>query len=204
MHLVARLRRDHAMFRMKLEALDSALTLGEPAQLVVRELCVAMALRLEGHRAHERNFWRTRPADPTLTQLADGHAMEARAFQSAMRAFAQDAPAWEELHTPLVLAVTQCRYHMDAQERALFPAMMWGSRRHAGARRRLFTGVGETTRVRRIVERYPRAAAVFHRYFIDPLAEGHDPLDEVAWRHRIEPQALLAHLHDVLQPMRGG
>lgn len=198
MHPVERLRRDHAIFRMKLEALESALSLGEPARMVVRDLCVSIALRLEDHRGRERRFRPPHVVDATLAQLADGHAMEARAFQSAMRAFAQAPPTVEALQTPLTLAVTQCRFHMDAQERALFPAIAWESRRQPRVDVSLL-GVNETTRVRRIVERYPRAAGVFHQHFIDPLAEGNDPLDEVAFRHRVEPHDLLAYLHDALR-----
>jgi regulator of cell morphogenesis and NO signaling len=50
-----------------------------------------------------------------------------------------------------------------------------------------------------VLLRHPRSAAVFARFGIDACCGGANPLEEVARRHRLDADALLAALHEAAE-----
>src|SRR6185436_11853165 len=71
---VERLRRDHAMFRRKLDALDTAAAWLPGTGLVVRDLCVALAKQLPHHIQREARAYHVAHANngvgPSPEELA--------------------------------------------------------------------------------------------------------------------------------------
>jgi len=63
------------------------------------------------------------------------------------------------------------------------------------------SGLSETMTVQEVMRRYPNTGSVLEGLCIDRSFEGYDCLDEVAWRHGMESQELLALLEEeVAQP----
>ena len=58
MHAINRLKRDHAIFRLKLNVLESALRRGPEAWFVLREACFSLAKQLDDHIQREERVRR--------------------------------------------------------------------------------------------------------------------------------------------------
>ena len=124
---IERVKRDHTLFKTKLGVLETALTFGEEAQFVVREVSLALARQLREHSRRESQLAlsATQALDRTtgwmLDQLAIDHAEERRLLQ-ALRLFTAQ-PQWlaEDVKAVLTAFVATCRAHMATQETQLFP-----------------------------------------------------------------------------------
>lgn len=57
--------------------------------------------------------------------------------------------------------------------------------------------------VNSVIQRYPNARLVFEQLFINLQFEGHDGLDEVAWRRGMASSELIAQLEQVLTEQGG-
>ncbi|MBI4342050.1 MAG: hemerythrin domain-containing protein [Candidatus Omnitrophica bacterium] len=121
---------DHDRFRTLLDALDAALGLRGDTRFVVRELCFTLDHRLRDHMRRESELITTCRGPlgaRELTALAEGHGDEAHALNQAIWQLsgASSASTVWYMRGPLELAIAQFRYHMDAQEYKLFPALAW-------------------------------------------------------------------------------
>lgn len=135
--LVEELTREHTAFRAKLEALEAALQLDVRAWVAARALCVSLVHGLSDHRRREADLIASCPAPlsaRSLARLAPGHGEEFQGLQAVLRYFATRYPSDGMAPIAPVLqgVSTQCRVHMAAQERRLFPVLEWLERLRMG------------------------------------------------------------------------
>ena len=133
---------DHERFRLLLDALDAALDLRADTQFVIRELCFTLSERLRDHMRRECELIGSCHGPlgaKELTSLAEGHSDEAHSLRQALWALTDgdSTQAVARAEGVLELAVVQFRYHLDAQEYKLFPALAWSLKEEAGR------GIGE-------------------------------------------------------------
>ena len=129
---------DHERFRLLLDALDGALGLRVDTQFVVRELCFTLSVRLRDHMRREGGLIGSCHGPlraKELTALAEGHGDEAYSLHQALTELTETDSAHAILRARgvLELAVVQFRYHLDAQEYKLFPAMAWSLKEEVAA-----------------------------------------------------------------------
>ena len=130
MKAIDSLLHDHERFRLLLDAMDAAIGLRMDTRFVVRELCFTLGERLRDHMRRERELIASchEPLSAKeLAALADGHGDEAQSLYQALAPLtdATAADGLAEARGLLELAIVQFRYHMDAQEYKLFPALAW-------------------------------------------------------------------------------
>jgi hypothetical protein len=211
MNAVNRLKRDHTLFRSKLNVIESALHMGRNAWFVLRAECFSLARQLEGHTRREGELSASYHAVPDRgrppTPLTD-HRVERRHLAFINRfLIEQPSHLLERIQPTITLFISGFRRRMNRQELTGFP-MVEETLVLSQVNQLLLQGerplwdLGETMTVAEVVTRYPAAGVVLERLFIDQRFERHDCLDEVAWRHGMESRELLAHLEEGLA--RGG
>jgi hypothetical protein len=206
MNAVERLKQDHERFRATCNALEGALQLWPETRLIVRELCFTLSRGLEEHDRREEALIASCHAPLSageLTQLAEGHSGESHMVRAALqRLLEEPSQGLDEVQPHVADAITRSRSHMDEQEYKLFPALEWVlSTRGGGQMSEQSTAVRltEGMTVREVLRRYPGTKTAFGQFFIDTWFEGYDCLDEVAWRHGVDTERLLAHLEEAIQ-----
>ena len=138
MKAIDSLLHDHERFRLLLDALDAALGLCVDTQFVVRELCFTLSVRLRDHMRREGELIGSCHGPLSakeLTALAEGHGDEAHSLHQALTGLTEtdSAHAMARVQGVLELAVVQFRYHLDAQEYKLFPALAWSLKEEVAA-----------------------------------------------------------------------
>ena len=212
MNAVNRLKREHGIFRSKLNVLESALHMGQDAWFVLRAECFSLAKQLERHALREEGLSTSCHAVPVSgwppTSLAD-HAMESRQLAFINRfLIEQPSRLLKRIAPTIIRFVSGFRRRMDRQELIGFPMVVEETlvlskeNQLLLKEERLPWDLSETMTVGEVVTRYPAAGLVLDRLFIDQRFERYDCLDEVAWRHGMESQELLAQLEGELA--RGG
>jgi hypothetical protein len=209
MTALERVQRDHALFRVKLATLESALQFGEEARFVIRELCFTLSRQLASHVRREsqlaslctRALWRFGSGD--LGRLALEHHEEWQWLRLINRSVSHAAPGrFEELQATLTGVIPMWRSRMAEQEAQLFPLLTQTLGGTLSVDAEVAGGVPvrlvESMTGREVVRRYPKARAVFERLFIDIDHEGYYGLDEIAWRHGFGSRQLLAQLEDTI------
>ena len=211
MNAVNRLKREHGIFRSKLNVLESALHMGQDAWFVLRAECFSLAKQLEGHALREEGLSTSCHAVPVSgwppTSLAD-HAMESRQLAFINRfLIEQPSRLLKRIAPTIIRFVSGFRRRMDRQESIGFPIVeetlvLSKENQLLLKEARLPWDLSETIILGEVVTRYPAAGPALDRLFIDQRFERYDCLDEVAWRHGMESQELLAQLEEELA--RGG
>lgn len=207
MNAINRLKRDHGIFRSKLNVLESALHVGSEAWYVLREECFSLAKQLEGHARREAELSASRHAVPSHgrppTSFGD-HRMENRQLAFINRfLIEQPSRLLKRIKPTMTLFVSAFRRRMDRQESIGFPiveetlGLSKVNQRLPQEERRPWD-LSETMSVGEAVTRYPAAGPALERLFINPRFERYDCLDEVAWRHGMESRELLARLEEEL------
>jgi len=206
MNAVNRLKRDHGIFRSKLNVLESALHMGQDAWFVLRAECFSLAKQLERHALREEGLSASCHAVPVSgwppTSLAD-HTMESRQLAFINRfLIEQPSRLLKRIAPTITRFVSGFRHRMDRQESIGFPVeetlVLSKANQLLLKEARLPWDLSETMTVGEVVTRYPAAGPALDRLFIDQRFERYDCLDEVAWHHGMESQELLAQLEEEL------
>jgi len=199
---INRFTREHRFLRSKLRLLKSALEMGEKAWFTTREVSFTLCKELKAHSRRE--------AEVFLTCRSALGADKWRRLMAADRAdglgrlimkqfFLKPPQVFEALRPRFtrIMAGLCCR--MDRQEATLFPVLRCAlgldhpMESTAQPVRSTFI---ETMSVREAIGRHPSAQGTLEGLFINRRSEGHDRLDEVAWRHGMESQDLLTRLEE--------
>ncbi|MDP3723417.1 MAG: hemerythrin domain-containing protein [Candidatus Omnitrophota bacterium] len=187
-------QRDHEILRATLDAAEAALAQGREAWSALREACATLLKRLEGHVQREAEVVAScreqlRAAGVDAARLE--HDDEYRYLRAINRLFmAEPECAFAGIQPALAVLVANLRRRMEEQETILFPLM----KRHPGAAARSAPlELTPTMTVNRVLRQYPSTHATLER-LVDLSYEAYDPLDEVAWRHGMDCEALLAML----------
>ncbi len=204
MNAIARLQRDHVILRSKLDVLESALRMGPDTWFVLREVCFTLAKQLRDHvRREEALIAACRNAlDPAiLAHIQLEHQDEPQHLRTINRLFIEERGyTLEQLRPALTEMIHGLRHHMDEEEAVLFPTIERAL--HAQGIETITTSapsrLHETMTVNRVVQEHPQTKRTFERFFINIPLEGCNCLDEVAWRHGMESQELLAALETAL------
>jgi hypothetical protein len=136
-------------------------------------------------------------------QAVVDHAASREQLKAVNRLFMEEPRcSLERIQPALTAFLAALRCDMDQQEDRLFPAikdratpnevLRWEQPLNASA-------LTETMTVQEVARRYPDTNAVLEGLGIDRRFEGYDGLDEVAWRHGMESQALLALLEEAVR-----
>ena len=186
MNVINRLKRDHSLLRAKSTILASTLHMGEVAWFIAREVSFTYAQQLEEHARRETR----------LLDACHDHAAEQAQLKAINRLFAEEPRCSLGRIRPLLNTFMAALQHgMGRQEVRLFPmfedrvALDDLLRRQDPLKPSELT---ETMTVQEVAHRYPKTRAVLDGLFIDRRFEGYDCLGEVAWRHGMDGQALLA------------
>ena len=194
MDSIERLRQDHDILRAKLRLLEYALRIGPEARYVLRELCYNLGSQLRIHIQREEVLILSSQqalAPEILTHLTAEHHDEPQLLHDLIGLFAQDVPpTWMEISSKLKRFITELRRHLAEEELTLFPILPRGAH------------LQETMTLNRVIHEYPRTRAIFNEMSIDMASEGCDCLDEIAWRHGIDPGKLLARLETAIPQPR--
>lgn len=206
MNTVNRLRREHALFRSNLNVLEAALRLGPEARYALRERCCSLAKQLEDHTRREEDLrcvfhaavsHASSPVPFTDHTVERGQA----AFINRFLLRYPNAPLGR-IEPTITLFVSALRDRMEQQESTVFPvvedALVLSEVSRLLEAERPPWDLSETMTVGEVLACYPAAGPVLERLFINPACERYDALDEVAWRHGMESQDLLARLEEEL------
>ena len=209
MKAMERLKRDHHLLRGKLNLVESSLRMGSETWFVLRELCQTLSRQLRDHIRREEELLvdcRALLDDALVKRLVVEHLDEPQHLRVINHLFlTTQGQSLKEIAPTLRALIDGLRHHMDEEEADLFPAL-----ERVLAPRAVETPMpmrvsassillDETMTVNAMLQLYPRTQTVFHRFFINAQVEGYDCLDEVAWRHGMESQELLAHLQEAIE-----
>ncbi len=125
MNAINRLKRDHGLFRSKLNVLEAALDMGQDAWFVLRTGCFSLAKQLEAHARREEGLSALCHAVPSNgwppTSFAD-HTMESRQLAFINRfLIEQPSRLLKRIEPTITLFVSAFRRRMDRQESTVFP-----------------------------------------------------------------------------------
>jgi len=202
---IEQLQHEHDILRAKLALLENALRVGPEACFAIRELVYTISRRLAEHEEREEVqlyplLHETLPE--AEDQFARSLAVQHEEHQSLLRALHRLTLRGMRMPLMTVADLVQqltasLREHMAREERLLFPiAARLEADREANAQataQRADTLHASTT-VNRILGLYPEAKRVFVDHCVDLRWEGHDFLDEIAWRHAVPVEELLRQL----------
>jgi len=204
MNAIERLKRDHAILRSKLDVLESALRMGPETWFVLREVCFTLSKQIRDHLRREEALIAAcrKVLDPTaLAHIQLEHKDEPQHLRTINRLFVQEqGHTLDQIRPVLTGMIDGLRHHMAEEEATLFPTIERALQSKdvevitTGAPSRLH----ETMTVNRVVQEHPQTKRTFERFFINIPLEGCNCLDEVAWRHGMESQELLAALETAL------
>lgn len=206
MNAVERLRRDHAILRSKLDALEAALGMGEETWYVLREVCFTLARQLRDHIRREEDLvaaCRQAMNPQVLAEVVVEHHDEPKHLRTINRLFVSQAShALDRIRPALTEVIQGLRRHMAEEEAQLFPILerVLGEREASAPTtpRPSTESLEEAMTVNRVVQQFPDTRPVFERLFVNIPMEGCYCLDEVAWRHGMEARELLAVLEDAI------
>jgi hypothetical protein len=180
----ASLQHDHAILRAKLDALESALNLGQETWFVLRELCHSLAGQFGDHLRREdaELIGAPRAGRPeAVNRLLCEHQDQPRQFRAVNRLFVSEPrPAFGMVEANLRELIRRLRRQLDDEEATVFPLI---DRR-----------VQETMTVNRVLREHPEIRPVFDELSVSVPYEGCDCLDEVAWRRGLDSHALAEEL----------
>lgn len=204
MDAIARLQRDHAILRAKLDVLEAMLSMGPDAWLILRELCFTLARQLANHIKREEalvSACRASVEPHLLSRLEVEHRDEPAHLHTINRLFV-DVPhrSLTQIIPPLTRVIDGLRQHMAEEEAALFPILQHVLAHAPAAAPEERRWLDETMTVNRVLQEFPHTRPVFDRLFISATLEGCTCLDEVAWRHGMEVAELLALLTAAISP----
>lgn len=197
MNPIERLRRDHQLLEKKLGMLQGAAELFPQSRLVLREGCYSVTKFLRDHSRREAKILAGLDTPPHQREGVE-HEERLQSLRLLTR-YLGDAAATSsvsELRAALSEVVEGLRHELQAQDEELFPALERVAQRGPSrtsdqpSPRRLH----EDMTVDRIVHLFPETKPVFDRIFVNLAYEGYDCLDEVAWRHGMQPEGLLEEL----------
>ncbi len=207
MRAVERLRRDHGILRSKLDVLEAALRMGPETWFVLREVCFTLSGQLRDHIKREEGLVAAcrRAMNPkVLAEVVVEHHDEPTHLRTINRLFLSErGHTLERIRPALQEVIDGLRRHMSEEEADLFPILERVLTEHEPVapvefRETPHAHVDETMTVNRIIQAFPGPQPVFERLFINVPMEGCACLDEVAWRHGMESQELLAKLEAVM------
>ncbi len=201
MNAVSRLKRDHGIFRSKLNVLESALHIGSKAWFVLRETCVFLEEQLEDHARREEEL--SFALHSMLCQIGSpgpfvDHALERRQAALINQSMRRDPNAWFARMRPTVARfISDFRARIDQQEFTVLPALeeavvLSEMEQLFERSARPSWALSEAMTVGEVVDRYPAAGPMLEQLFIDQRFERYDCLDEVAWRHGMESWELVS------------
>ena len=208
MNAVERLKRDHHILRSKFDVIEAVLPMEGDAWFVLRDICFTLARQLQNHMKREEALvmaCRTTMPPHLLAEVAVEHRDEPERLRAINPLFLDErSRALERIRPALLETIRGLRRHMAQEEAELFPALerMLSARAVAPSEAASGRGLQECMTVNRVVREHPETRAVFDRLFINLPLEGCACLDEVAWRHGVESEELLARLEQAVLPGR--
>lgn len=201
MEPIERLRRDHQVLRSKLDVMDVALRMGEGTWFVLREMVHSLASQLRDHLRREEELvarCRTLTAGEraALDRSHVEHRDEPERLRELHRLFLQEEVIpFPKLAAMLRQVIDGLRRHMADEETELFPLLERLLKESGGMSAPASDiPLNEAMTVNRIVRAFPTTRPVFDELFVSLPYEGCDCLDEVAWRHGLDSEALLRRL----------
>ena len=209
MKAIERLKRDHHLLRGKLNLLDTSLRMGPETWFVLREICRTLSQQLRDHMRREEKLvagCRALLDADMVKRLAVEHLDEPQHLRAINRLFLNTrGRSLEEITPALRALIDGLRHHMDDEEATLFPTLervLAPQEAKTPMQTRVTAAsmlLDDTMTVNAVLQLYPQTHAVFHRFFINARIDGCSCLDEVAWRHGLESQELLAYLQEAIE-----
>ena len=199
----------HHRLSSKLTVLTSALTLGEEARWVIREVCFSISKQLREHVTFEEQVvkaWKKELIPLSghhLEQMATGHDEACQRFQEiTWLLWADGGSQWamEDLRVLLLSMIVSLRYQITEQERTLFPLLQLVVAPHgvfAGEEVSTPSGLNEHMTVQQVLKRYPQTQPIFEELCVGAF-EQYDTLAEVAWCHGVGSVGLLTRLEEAI------
>lgn len=204
MRAIERLKRDHQILRAKLDVLESALGMGSQTWFVLREMCHTLSRQLEDHiRREERllDAYRHALGQELQARVALEHHDEPAHLRAVNRLFLDERGQSLEQIRPVLRAMIQgLRRHMEEEERDMFPMLeqTLGEHEMPADEEPPASPLHENMTVNRVFCEYPETGRVFRQLFVNMPYEGCDCLDEVAWRHGLSSDELVARLSEAI------
>ena len=199
MDFTAPLRQDHAFLRKKLTLLEFAMESVPETRILVRELCCSIQKYLHEHAQREARamqlYYSTPLTDPAVPRVHD-HAAELALFRGANELLLGGL----RVSSPMVMlrlsqAIEQLRARIEEQEARMFPVLY--EQMEGRPMVRAHPTISGSMSVNEILQCYPRTEPVFAQLHVNRLREGYESVDEVAWRHGVDPSEMVEHLRDV-------
>ncbi len=195
MAITKTLRQDHTLLRKKLFFMESALQVAPEARFVLREMCFSLLRLLGEHMHREANILqRYTPHLLEGPRHTHDHSVEHNLLRSVNELLLSGMRAsMPTVVLRLSQAVDQLQAHMEEQERVLFDALDRAAAWHL-EEEAVISGMMS---VNEILQRYPHTEPVFEQLHINRWREGYESVDELAWRHGMEPAQVLEQLRQV-------
>jgi len=172
------------------------------AWFVLREACLVLSQYLQWHRERELEALQSCRGDlgsARVVMTTIGHRDMLQSLQMLNRCCAvEDTPgARQEICRALTVVAEGLSDELQLQESELFPLLGPGEGTggvvNTNGHRKPW-GLKEDTILASLIEHHPETTPVFEHLAIHPAWEGSDRLDEIAWRHGMECEELLAQL----------
>jgi len=187
------LRQDHALLRQKLLLLESALNVAPDARFALRDMCFSLQRSLHEHVEREARVLKsTLIAQSSKQESTKGHASVVRTLNMANRLLLGDTTSpISEITLRLHQAVNELHRQMQAQEQTLFASL---AHRKRSSRPKVSVPISGAMSMNEVLARYPQTAPFFRQAGISRTWEGHECLDELAWRHGLGVTQLIGQL----------
>lgn len=198
MNAVERLRRDHQLFRSKLDVLEVVLKTPGDTWFVLREVCFTLARQLRDHIRREEELTvacRKSLSPRILAEVVVEHRDEPEHLRAVNRMFiSETGHSMARIKPALAGVIKGLRRHMAEEERELFP-IFERTLKDVEAQTALAPQpegrLSETMTVNRVIHEFPKTKAMLERLLVNIPVEGCHCLDEVAWRHGIDSRDLV-------------
>ncbi len=197
MGTIGTLQHDHRLLRRKLVLLESALQVSPETRFVIREMCFSLLRLLQEHMHREdaavASCTREGLGGPQLLQGWD-HLTEHAHLRAVNELLLGGMKAsMSSVVIRLSQAIEELGQHMAAQERLVFPFLQdepEGLGETTGPR----AAISGTMSVNEILQRYPQTERIFEELEINRWRDGYESVDELAWRHGIDVEQIVAQL----------
>ena len=198
------LERDHDLVRRKVALVEAAASLGAEGWVVLREAVFTLGQYLQSHSQQEMTMLELRHDDFTMPDehvlsTTIGHRDKLQSLRVLNRACMEEpSPSGRsEVCRALKAFAEGLSDELALQEEELFPELHLSDSNAPEEGHHQIPTLRPDITLGVLIQQHPKAKPVVERLGIASAFEGYDRLDEIAWRHGMDCEELIAQLSPI-------